>query len=219
MFLRTVALGHSAFVAASISLLLVACGGDGETGGNDDGDVTTGGTSSGGAASGGTDGSGGSTGAAPGTGGTGAGTSTLDELLTDAEEGCATLDMDVWVRFAEDGYRAHLDGRVVDGSLEMEAGDEVVVQESIAGDIVRLQYTAGVADGDQVAMSGWVEQARQDDPNRYRCFEGQVIVRKDYFGALYFIFASETIYEATADGTCGAPTTDEVAYGCLPVDY
>lgn len=201
----------------------MACGGDDDStgsdgGGDGDGDLGSGGSSTGGNSSGG------STGAAPGsggsaTGGSDQGDSTIPELLSDAEEGCSTREMDVHVDFTDDNFEALLDGRVVDGSLTMESGDEVLAEESIAGDQVHLRWGGGVADGDLVAVSGWLEQNRATEENRYRCFDGEVIVRKDYFGALYYIFASETLYDATVDGTCGAPIAGEIAYGCLPDDY
>lgn len=208
-----------------LSLPLGCGGGDGDgPNGDGDGDGSSGGSATGGGATGGSGTGGGTGGGEPGTsgdatGGSGASTSAVDEMLTDAFNSCVLLDMAMMVKFSEDNFTAALDGRVVDGSLAMDGGDEVLQQESIAGHKVELRWGPGVADGDQVSVSGWVEQSRQSGENRYRCFDGQVRVRVDDRGDVFYVFASDTLYEASADGTCGAATSGEEAYGCLPDDY
>lgn len=134
-----------------------------------------------------------------------------------ARESCELLDMTVVVKFADEGAR--LTGRVVEGSLSVVGTEEVLEQQARLGHVVRLRWADGVDDGAQVPVSGWVEHNREPDPSRYRCFEGEVQVRVNDRGDVFYIFAADKISEAMADGTCGASTPQEEVYGCLPADY
>jgi hypothetical protein len=136
-----------------------------------------------------------------------------------AQESCELLDMTVVVTFADEGLGARLTGRVVDGSLSVDGAEEVLEEQGISGHVVRLRWADGVSDGAQVPVSGWVKQAREPDASRYRCFHGEVLVRFNDRGDLFYVFAADMVSEATADGTCGAPTTEEEVQGCLPSDY
>jgi hypothetical protein len=137
-----------------------------------------------------------------------------------AKESCELLDMTVVVKFADESIGSRITGRVVDGSVMVEGAEEVLQQESITGHLVQLRWVDGAADGAQVPVKGWVKQIR--DPatdSRYRCFNGEVQVRANDRGDVYYIFAGDSLSEATADGACGAATTKEEIRGCLPAEY
>lgn len=124
------------------------------------------------------------------------------------------------LKFADESIGARLTGRVVDGSVMVEGADEVLKQESISGHLVQLRWADGAADGAQVPVKGWIKQIRDPDTNsRYRCFDGEVQVRYTNGGDTHYIFAAKSVSEAAADGTCGAATSKEVVYGCLPARY
>jgi hypothetical protein len=48
---------------------------------------------------------------------------------------------------------------------------------------------------------------------------GEVQVRANDRGEVDYIFAGNSLSEATADGVCGAATTKEEIHGCLPAEY
>lgn len=172
------------------------------------GGSSTGGSSPGGSSPGGSS-----------PGGSGGSDSNIAQLLETAQESCELLDMTVVVKFADEALGARLTGRVVDGSLAVEGEEEVLEQQARLGHVVRLRWADGVADGAQVPVSGWVEQSREPDSSRYRCFDGEVRVRVNDGGDVFYVFAADAVSDATADGTCGAPTAKEEVYGCLPADY
>jgi hypothetical protein len=137
-----------------------------------------------------------------------------------AKESCELLEMKVVVKFADEPIGARLTGRVVDGSVMVEGADEVLKQEAILGHLAQLRWADGAADGAQVPVKGWIKQSREPDTDsRYRCFTGEVQVRADDRGEVYYIFAGNSLSEATADGACGAATTKEEIHGCLPAEY
>jgi hypothetical protein len=141
-------------------------------------------------------------------------------MINEAREQCELLDMTVVVKFAEDSVGTRLTGRVVEGSVMVEGADEVLKQEARLGHRVELRWADGAADGAQVKVHGLVKHNRDpDSTSRYRCFDGEVLVRYTNGGDTFYIFAAESLSEAAADGTCGAPTTKEVVYGCLPARY
>lgn len=137
-----------------------------------------------------------------------------------AKEDCELLDMTVVVKLAEEMIGTRLTGRVVDGSVMVEGADEVLKQESIVGHLVQLRWVDGAADGAQVPVRGWIKQSRDPETNsKYRCFNGEVQVRANDRGDIYYIFAGNSLFEATSDGACGAATNKETIHGCLPADY
>lgn len=179
------------------------------------GGASTAGSSTAGSSTGGSSTAGSST-----AGSGGEGSFTLEEFMTRAKESCKLLDMTVVVKFADETIGSRLTGRVVDGSVMVEGADEVLKQESITGHLVQLRWADGAADGAQVPVKGWVKQTKDPDTDsRYRCFDGEVQVRYTEGGDTYYIFASQSLSEAAADGTCGAATSKEVAYGCLPARF
>ncbi len=152
-------------------------------------------------------------------GGSGGG-SDIAGMINRAREQCELLDMTVVVKFAEDSVGTRLTGRVVEGSVMVEGADEVLKQEARLGHRVELRWADGVADGAQVKARGLVKQKRDpDSSSRYRCFDGEVQVRYTNGGDTYYIFASQSLAEAAPDGSCGAATTKEAVYGCLPARF
>lgn len=211
---------------ASLCVLTVACG-DGTDGapsgdgGTDSGGGSGAGTSGGGSGSG-TGSDGGSTsGGGTGAGGSGGGDTNgdLDELFVDALEECTHRALGARVQYADRDLANLLESSLTSSTTTTAGSDETIEVETILGHTMRLTWPASAQPGDHVAVSGFFHD-EDGAESRNRCFEGELDVRVDVgLDGLYFVFASTTLFEATADGTCGAPTTDEVTLGCLSEDF
>lgn len=212
-------------LVAPLGALSVACG-DGTDGAPSDGGTDSGGgsgaTTNGGGTGGDSDGDGGTTsggGSSDGGTSTGGGSSgDLDELFADALEDCAYRALAASVQYSDRDFANLLESSLTASMTTIAEATETLEVETFLGHTMRLTWPASAQPGDRVAVSGFLHD-EDGAESRDRCFDGEVNVRVELGGEAFFVFASRTLYEATPDGTCGAPTTDEVTLGCVSEDF
>jgi len=121
------------------------------------------------------------------------------------------------VHYADRDFANLLESSLSSVTRTISEAAETFEVDTLIGHTLRLRWPATAQPGSRVAVSGFLHD-EDDAESRQRCFEGELEVLV-YDDVRYFVFASRTLSDATSDGTCGAPTTDEVTLGCVSEEY